>query len=191
MLTFILVALSSILTVAAVIPYLIEVIKGTTKPRVVSWFVWSLLTSIACAAAFVDGQYPTGILLLFASLETLSVVILGWKHGDKKIERLDIICLIGALVGLVLWLVFDSPAVAVVAMVAIDLLGGIPTLVHSWKKPHEETAITFFLSFLGATCILFLMTDWRITAFAYPLYLVVANFVFTVVIVARKRKIGV
>ena len=148
----ILVILSSIFTVASVVPYIIEIIKGKTKPRVVSWFTWSVLTAIAGIASYIDGQYPTAILMLLVTIETLLVVIIGWKHGDKRIERFDIVCLVGALIGIILWQIFNSPAIAVIAAVSIDLIGGLPTLVHSWKKPNEETWQTFFLAFLGALC---------------------------------------
>ena len=183
--TNVLVFISSALLIIGILPYLIGVIKGKTKPRVVSWIIWSSLTGIACAAALAERQYPTAILLLFSSLGTLLVVLFGWKRGDKKIERIDIVCFVGAIVGIVLWQIFNSPAIATLAMIAIDLTGGIPTLLHAWKKPHEEAWITFLLSFIGALCTLFTVSDWRITAFAFPLYLVVINIAFTLVIVLR------
>jgi hypothetical protein len=182
-----LVVLSVLFTLSGVIPYIIQVIRGNTKPRIASWLTWSVLTAIACAASLVEKQYPTAILLFFASLETLSVVILGWKYGDKKFERLDIVCLTGAAVGLILWHLFNSPAIAVIATISIDILGGIPSLVHSWRKPYEETWITFLVSALGSLCTLLALTDWRVTSFAYPLYLVCINTVFSSVIILRQR----
>jgi hypothetical protein len=185
--TIILVILSSIFTVVSTIPYIIEIIRGTTKPRVISWFIWSVLTGVAGVASYVDGQIPTTILMFFATIETLLIVILGWKHGNRKIERFDIICLVGAIVGIILWQVFNSPAIAVIATVAIDLVGGLPTLVHSWNKPHEETWSTFFLAFLGALCTVLALTEWKITSFAYPLYLVVINFMYVTVLLVRRK----
>lgn len=180
------VALSSILTVASAIPYMIEIVRGSTKPRVVSWLTWSTLTAIASAAALVDGQYPTAILLLFATLETLLIVMLGWKHGDKKIGRFDAICLMVAMIGVLLWQIFNSPAIAVIATVSIDLIGGLPTMIHAWKKPYEETWLTFLLAFLGAVCTLLVIDSWRITAAMYPIYLVIINLLFTVIVLARR-----
>lgn len=185
----ILVILSSILTIAAAIPYIIDVVSKKTKPRIVSWLIWSTLLGISCAAAFVEQQYTTAILLLLTFLSTLAVALLGWKHGDKKIERLDAVCLAGAIVGIILWWVFNSPSLAVIASIAIDLTGGIPTLVHAWKKPGEETWVTFVLYFLGAVCTLLTVSNWRITAFAYPLFLVIINLAFASVVLVRRRMI--
>jgi len=189
-----LITLSGVLTIAAVVPYLIEIVRGKTKPRIVSWFTWSLLTGIACAATFSDGQTASGILLLCATIEVLLVVVFGLKHGDRKIERLDIICQAAALAGLALWLIFNSPAVAVIATVIIDLIGSIPTIKHSWLRPYEETWITFGLCSLGAACTLLAITEWSVTAVAYPLYIVVVNVVMAMIILLsprRKKRSGV
>jgi hypothetical protein len=184
----ILIILSGILTLVSVVPYLRAIIKGTTKPRVVTWLVWSILTGIAAAATFSDGQYPTAILLTFATIATLSVVVVGWHRGDKKIERLDIACLIAAFAGIVLWQVFNAPAIAVIATIAIDFVGGIPTLIHAWKKPHEETAITFFLWASAGLCTLIVVSHWTVTSAAYPLFLVAMNIIIaTIIIIGQKR----
>ncbi len=186
-----LIGLSSVLTIVAAIPYMIAIVRGQTKPRIVSWFTWALLTGIACAASFADRQIASGILMLCATFEVLMVVILGLKHGDRKFERLDIMCQVAALVGLLLWWVFDSPTVAVLAAVAIDAIGAIPTFKHSWQRPHEETWITYALSGLGAVCTLLVVTSWQVTAIAYPLYIVVVNIALAVLILlSPHRKVG-
>lgn len=183
-----LVTVSSILTIIAVIPYLIEVVRGTTRPRVVSWFTWSVLTGIACVASFVDGQIPSAVLMLMATIETAMVVVLGFKHGDRKLEKLDIYCLAGAVVGLVLWLVFNSPAIAIIAAITIDLIGSIPTVKHSWQQPHEETWITFALSGLAGGLTLLAVGGWQITAVAYPLYIFGINALLTGLILASPHR---
>lgn len=186
----ILVAVSSVLTIVAILPYFIEVIRGKTKPRVVTWVIWSLLTFIGFLAAITEKQYPTAILLALSSLATFSIVIFGWKLGDKKIERVDVICFIGAIIGIILWQVFHSASFAMIVMIIVDLIGGIPTLIHSWKKPEEETWMTFLLSFFAAFLTLLAVEDWQITGFAFPLYLVIMNLLFTLVIVVRAKKMA-
>lgn len=188
-LNVILVAISSVLTFGCFVPYLIDMINHKTKPRIISWFIWSVLTGIACVASLSEHQYSTAILLLASSLGTLSIVVFGWKGGDKEIGNLDTMCLIGATVGLILWIVFNSPAIAVLATIAIDFIGGIPTIVHAWKKPDEETWLTFGMSFLGALCTLLAIESWHITGYAFPLYLVIINMVFTLTIIFRKKRI--
>ena len=186
-LSAIFVVFSGVATFAGILPYLIDVIKGKTKPRVVSWFIWSCLSAISFFAAIAEKQYPTAVLMGCSLLTTVLVVIVGWKKaGRGKIKALDIICLSGAVIGLVLWVIFNSPSAAVIAMVCVDFIGGIPTQVHCWKKPNEETLSMFAMSCLGALFTLLAINEWRITAFAFPLFLFVINIEYALVITSRR-----
>lgn len=187
MMTNVLVVLSSVLMLVCIIPYIVDVIRGKTKPRVVSWFTWALLASITAAASLSDGQYPAGIMAATAALSCLIVVFLGWKHGNRKIERVDIVCQVAALVGIALWFAFSSPAIAVVAIIGIDLIGGIPTAIHAWQRPYEETWLTFLLGGLGALCTVLAASSYQVTAIAHPVYTVLINFVLVVLIVSRHK----
>lgn len=178
---------SSILTIIANIPYLIDTVKKKTKPRVVTWFTWAILMSIAAAASLIEGQYATVAILLTSAIGATSIVILGWKSGDRKLEKLDKVCLAGVVIGVFLWQVFNSPAIGTLAMVLIDLLGGIPTTIHAWKKPEEETVISFVLFFSGAVCTLLAISMWAVTAYAYPLFIAFNSLTTTIIIITRKR----
>jgi hypothetical protein len=175
--------LSSLFTVAATIPYLIEIVRGQTKPRVVTWFTWAIILSIGSAAAFTAHQIPAGVLMLSTSLEAAAVVVLGYKHGDRTFEKLDLICLCGAVTGLSLWMLLHSPALAVLATVLIDFTGALPTLKHSWHKPHEETLITYVLFSISNVLTLTVVNYRVFTSLAYPIYvfsidLAIALFIF-------------
>ena len=183
-----LIVISAVLTIASAIPYLVEIVRRKTKPRVVSWFTWSLLTGISCAASFADGKIASGVLLLAATMETMAIVVLGLKYGDRKFERLDIVCQVSAIVGLILWLVFNSPAIAVIASVIIDCIGAAPTIKHSWHKPYEETWSTFFLAAVGALATVFAAGAWTITGLAYPLYIVLINFFLAALVLGSPHR---
>ena len=186
-LNILLIIISSIVTASAVVPYIANITKGKTKPRIISWIIWSVMALIIGVAALSEGQYATAILSLASSISSILVVIFSLENGDRQIGHFDIVCLFGAIIGITLWAVFNSPAIAVVAIIVASLMGGIPTMIHSWKKPGEETEATYVLYLVGAICTLLAVVDWRITAFAYPVYLVVVNIVFVLIIFFRKR----
>lgn len=182
-----LIIFSAIITVSAVIPYIIDVFKKKTKPRVVSWFIWALLGGIAAAASLSDGQYAAFVLSGSASLECLLVVMLGFKYGEKELAPFDVICFVGAIVGLILWYIFNSPAIAIAASILIDLIGSLPTLKHAWQKPDEETWVTFALSGTGAALAIFAATSVRVTSLAVPIYIVAINAAFTSILLSRGK----
>jgi hypothetical protein len=180
------IVISSILAIVNIVPYLRDVVRKKTKPRLVSWFNWSLLTAIASAASFASHQYAAAILALIASLETFSVTVLGFRHGDRRIEPFDLACQAGAIAGLILWGIFNSPAIAIIASLAIDFIVSLPTIKHAWLKPHEETAITYLLGGFAAVFTLLAAKNHSVAAVALPIYLIFADFLLAFVIYGRK-----
>ena len=63
------IGLSAFFTVTCAVPYLRAVIQGTAKPKIMSWFTWTILTTIATVAAFSDKQYPSAFLTLAATVK--------------------------------------------------------------------------------------------------------------------------
>ena len=183
----VLTAFGGLITLASIVPYLVQIARHKARPRIISWFIWTILPSISLFAAFSQGKYATAVLLFCSSLTTLSVVVFGWKHGNRKITKLDAICLTGALIGLIFWILSGSPVITVLFTVSISFLGGIPTLVHAWHKPYEEVWLTFSLAGFGALLVLITIPDWNIVGFAYPLYLVIINIIFSSVVISRRK----
>jgi hypothetical protein len=169
------IAISAVLTIGSIAPYISDVITKKTRPRIVSWFNWSLLTGIASAAAISDKQYPSAVLTLAATLATVTVVIFGLRNGDKKFEPFDIICQVGAILGLIFWLVFNSPLVAILSTVSIDFIAALPTIKHAWLKPGEETSITFVISTIGSAFSLLALNKPDLLGVVYPIYLLLCN----------------
>lgn len=184
--TFLLVV-SVMITVTSVIPYIRDILRGTTKPNIASWITWTLLTLVATIAEFAAGEYTTAIFTSAAVFETLLIVILGLKYGYAKYSRFDGICQIGALSGFVFWFLFNTPAAAVIAVVTIDLIGALPTVRHSWINPGEETWLTFAMAGIGGLLAIFALTAYNWTSLTYAVYIVLINALITYVIIYRAK----
>lgn len=183
--------LGSLLAVAGTVPYIIDTVKKKAKPRIVSWFTWALLTGIAAAAAFSDGQFSAGLFALAGTLATGTVVIVGWRYGDRSFTRLDITCQASVLVGVALWMTFNSPAIAVWGAIIIDFVGFIPTFKHAWEKPQEETPVFFGAVFVAgalSTAAAVPVGGWTVTSVAYPLYVALSMAACLGVLVLRNKQ---
>lgn len=185
---YLLLIISSIMIVASTLPYLIDIVKKKTKPRVVSWFNWALLGTIAGFAALADGQIPAAMLSFASALEALLVVTLGMYYGDRHFERFDILCQIGAAIGLLLWLAFDSPLTAIIAVTTVDFIAALPTYKHIWQKPFEETPLAFIICSFASILTLFAVTNSSLTGLVYPIYILLANTTMSVLILLRRRR---
>lgn len=179
--------IGALLAVFSVAPYLYDIVKGRTKPNIVSWFTWTLLTSIVTAAALAAGEPRTALLSLASTICTASVVILGIKFGIAKFSRFDMICQVSAVVGLLLWLLFNSPAIAIIASVTIDFIALLPTLRHSWLQPYEETWQTFLIGTLAPLFTIASLTAYSIESLLFPFYIFLANGSITLCILYRRN----
>jgi len=181
--------IGALIAVFSTVPYLIDIVKGKTKPNIVSWFTWTLLTGIAASAAFVAGELRTALFLFASSISTGLVVLLGLKYGIAKFSRFDAFCQIGAIAGLVLWLVFNSPTIGIVVPLTIDFIVMLPTLRHAWLQPYEETWQTFLIGTIAPFFTILSLTAYNIPSLAFPLYLVLANGSITFAILYQRNRI--
>lgn len=182
---------SSGLLVISVIPYLIDIVKKQTKPRVVSWFNWGILGAIAGAAALSDHQLPAAVLSFASVVEVMLVVVLGLYYGDRKFQKVDVFCQIGAAIGLALWFALDSPLTAIIIITVVDLLAAIPTYIHIWRAPHEETLLAFILCATASALTLGTITSLALTGLIYPIYLLLANVLMAGLIMLRRKALAV
>jgi len=164
------------------LPYIVNIVKGKTKPNIITWLTWTLLIAIAAVALFAAHQPQAALLLTGDALATFAVAIFGLGYGIARLDGFDIGCQIAALIGLGLWLVFNSPMIAVVATIVIDAIGTIPTLRHSWSHPEEETSSTFALGVVATICTLLSLKAYSVSAWLYPLYLLLSNALLVVTI---------
>jgi hypothetical protein len=174
--------------IAGVIPYVINTAKGKTQPNIVTWFTWSLINGINAGAALSSGAIQTGIYSAAGFIATISIVAVGLKYGTIKYTRFDITCQILALLGIPLWLLTSQPALAVLIVMLVDIIGGLPTLVHSWKKPTEETWQTFALSALGGALLLVSLSEYTFISLAMPAYILVFDSLILVTLFLRRSR---
>ncbi len=179
--------LAALITVIAVIPYARDILKGTTKPNIVSWITWTLLTGIATAAEIAAHEYVAAIFTSAAVIETALIVILGLRYGYVKYTLFDSVCQIGAIVGIILWQLFDSSAIGVMASVTIDFIGAFPTIRHSWKQPGEETWSTYALSGIGGVLAILALQAYNWVSLPYAVYIVLINAALASIIITRSK----
>ncbi len=68
-----------------------------------------------------------------------------------------------------------------------DGLAGLPTIVKSYKNPETENYKVFFFGGISAIITLFTINTWNLAHFGFPLYILLINAIFVLLI---KFKIG-
>src|SRR6185369_12883158 len=93
--------LSGILQIASVVPYLRGMLRRETKPNLVSFSLWTIIQAIAVVAQVQSGWSWSAVILIAVTINCFLITLLGLKgYGFKQYTRLDIFCLIMAVISL-------------------------------------------------------------------------------------------
>lgn len=185
-----LVTIGALISAAGSVPYILAVIRGTARPRLVSWGVWAVLAGVMTVSAFIEGAMASAVMTAITFIACATVTILGWQRRTGGINRVDIVCLVGAVLGITSLAIFKSPLIALTVSVAVDIVAFIPTLVHAWTSPYEESLACFALSALGGTLAVLavLVGEISVVALLYPVYSMVFNGLAALLIVSGRSK---
>lgn len=180
---------SGVLEIVCIYPYIRDILKRTTKPNITTWLTWTILSTIASFALVAAGENRSAFFSGMLALQTGSVVVLGLKFGYAKYSTFDYVCQVGAVIGLLLWWIFNSPSLAIYAAVIIDFIGALPTVRHSILKPQEETASSYTLSALSALLAIFALTEYNLNSLVYALYILVIDGTIATILIIKQRKL--
>jgi hypothetical protein len=184
---------AALLAIISVVPYVRDMLKGKTKPNVVSWGLWTLIQGIFAAAQFAEGASLSIVLPAVEVASTGLIVVLGLAgFGYKKYRPLDFICLALALGAIVLWQVTKDPMLALWLSVAADFVAAVPTLFKAYKDPKSETPSAYLLVALSAIAAAFATSIIDTPNLLWPAYIFAVNgATLSLILLGRRESAGI
>lgn len=172
-------------SLVAFLPYIWAILKGQTKPSGASWWTWSVITIITVVSSwFAGASWQVLLLPTWLCFSQLAVAILSIKYGDNNWDWLNKTCVVGAGIGVVLWLITGQPLIALIISIAADLLASTPNIRHVWKNPEQENLPGWALGWLSAVLEMFAIGVWSIAESGWAIYFLV-NMSITFLLVGR------
>ncbi len=184
----VLIVISTVLVLLSPIVYIRSILGGETKPhRTTRFVIWAI--TLLSTWSLIDSNFSAAFWLSAASMIQTSVVLaLSFKHGYGGWAKLDIICLIIAAVGVIIWQVSGKPLLGLYASIIADVVGNIPALVKTYRLPYSENWQFFALDTLSGTLSFMALTSYSIYTASYPAYIVVINGAMAVLILWGRRQ---
>lgn len=183
------VILGFFLSLSGSISYLVDTIKGKTKPNKVSWFMWSLAPLIAFTAEIKEGVGLASLMTFSVGFGPLLIFISSFinKKSNWKIQKLDLLCGLLSVVGLILWQITKIGNIAILFSLISDGAASVPTIIKAYHYPETENANVFILSAINAILTLLTIRIWNFAHVAFPLYIF---FTCTLISLLIKFKFG-
>lgn len=183
-----LVLLSIAVSLGGASAYVRDTVRGKTKPNRVSWVMWSVAPLVGTAAALSAGAdlWATSRIFLagFLPLLVLSASFLN-PQSHWKLTPSDLLCGLCSLLAFLVWMLVDTPRLAVLLAAAGDGFASLPTLRKAWYYPETETGVTYITSFVSVLLVIPSIPVWNIENSAFQIYLLVTN---TLLLFAVYRK---
>lgn len=167
-------------------PYIWAIIQCKTKPSKSTWIIWASLNTVMLAGMYathtVNGQ------IVAAVCGNWIVAFLALKRGAPGWSRLDKACLAGAVLGIVLWIVFSSPVLAILLSASVVFIGSIPTFKSAWEDPGRENFAAWACYWISCIFSLMAVTQWTLANAAQPVvFFAVDSIVMFLLLRPRKR----
>ncbi len=172
------------------IPYFRDIFKGKTTPHLFTWLIWTLAVGISASLQIYGGAGSGAWTTVVVTLLCLFILILSFRKGTKDIKRTDIFFLVMALISLFLWIFIHQPIWSVILIVLTDLLGFVPTIRKTWNDPNSETLSMYEITAVRHVLSIIALAQFNVLTLLYPISWTIANVLFSVMLIIRRKKIS-
>jgi hypothetical protein len=142
--------LSGVIVFIAGIPYVIEIIKGRTKPQRMAWVIFFTLSGVSFFAQLQEGAIHSLWFPLVLLVNSAVVFALTLKFGMGGVGTFDVACLFAAIGIMLIWAMTKSPSIAIVSSVAVNTIGKVLVAKKVYHHPETEYLPTWIWSAIAS-----------------------------------------
>jgi threonine/homoserine efflux transporter RhtA len=137
--------------------------------------IWTVVGTIIAFSYRASGAESTIWVPITYVIGPFCTALISLRFGEGSWTKLDLVCLLGVAIGLILWVVYRSSHLTLGISIGIDFLGALPTIRKSFREPYSEDLFSWLLFWLANTINLLAIDRWEWQIIVYPLYMVVVT----------------
>ena len=179
---------AGVLSGSCAIPYVRDMVRGTTRPHRVSWGIFALLAAIAAASQLMHGFTTGAVLSLGAAVAFFIVFVMSMRHGVGGATLADRLTLAGTVGILVVWAWSGDTTVAVTLVIVLEVAATGLTMRKAWRDPASETQSSWVIDGVAGALALVGASRVSYAALAYPAYHFMSNNAMVAVLVVGRRR---
>ena len=183
----ILVWLSNILIFSSYLTYEWAMIKGRAKPHRTTRLVIFVIVILGFLSMYAQGDRVVVWFLGICAVQSLVMFIMSLKYGMGGWAKIDILCLVIALSGIILWRVTSNPALGLYAAILADMSGMVPALIKTYRFPKTEYYLAYVFDIAAIILTGLAIRSGGFNEYLYPTYLFLVNTVMLIFIIRPKK----
>jgi hypothetical protein len=179
--------LAGAIGVADTLPYVRDILRGSTRPHRGTWLIWGVLAVVVCLSQRADGASWSLIMAGTQAVLTSLIFMLAIRHGEGGVTRTEFMMIVVAGAGVMGWILADEPIVAIACVVAADVMGAAMMVPKTYRDPGSETLVTFAFASLGGALAAGAVGVIDVSLLLYPAYYCIVNGAIALLIHQRRR----
>lgn len=194
---------STILVYASMFRYIYSIIKWNTRPNLIGWLLYQIATICILISSYELGSLPTIMLSLAFAITQLIVIILSFRYGFTRINRVEGIYFGISMISLIFWAIathsdgllkmlhFTERWVAIFVLTTntfIEIMWAIAIFTKLYQHPETEDQIAWLLWWIAWLFSLFAVTAFTYEAVLYPAYILITNFAIWLLCFRKKPR---
>jgi hypothetical protein len=171
------------------VPYIRDVLRGSTRPHRGSWAIWCVLSVIVLASQRADGGRWSLVMVIAQLVGGVTILLLAADRGVGGTSRIDLGLGAIAAAGLIGWYLAGDPTVATLCVVLADCTAVIMMLPKTYAHPYSETRSSFVFSAASGVFAMLAVGSLEFGLLLYPAYLTIADAVVVALITYRRLEL--
>jgi hypothetical protein len=172
------------------VPYIRDVLRGSTRPHRGSWTIWCALSVIVLASQRADGGRWSLLVVIAQLVGGVTILLLAAERGVGGTSRIDLGLGAIAAAGVIGWYLAGDPTVATLCVVLADCVAVIMMLPKTYAHPYSETRSAFVLSALSGVFAMAAVGSLDFGLLLYPAYFAIADTVVIALITYRRIELA-
>jgi hypothetical protein len=182
--------LAGVVGVLDTVPYVRDIMRGTTRPHRGTWFIWGMLAIVVCVSQRADGASWSLVMAGTQAVITSFVFALAIRRGEGGLNATDGALIAIAAGGMAAWVVVDEPIIATACVIVADLIAAAMMVPKVYRDPGSETLVTFALAGVGGALAAGAVGAVDASLLCYPVYYCLVNWALALLIHVRRVTLG-
>lgn len=179
--------LAGIVAFCSVIPYIISIFKGKTKPSRASYAIWSVVEIVWVTSYIAAGATTTKWTGIVFAISAVLIFILSLKYGMGGLNAFDIPCLILAALAILIWVTTKNPILADYMSTLAIFLGYLPIIKKAYLWPETENTLSWVLYAVATILTVTALTTLQLAIALRPIISLVMALVITGLLLLPRR----
>lgn len=182
--------LAGVVGVVDTVPYVRDMLRGSTRPHRGTWLIWGLLAIVVCLSQRADGASWSLVMAGTQAVLTSFVFVLAIRRGEGGLSTADGLLIAIAAAGMAGWVLVEEPLVATACVIVADLIAAAMMVPKVRRDPGSETLVTFALAGAGGALAVGAVGAADASLLAYPVYYCVVNWAMALLIHHHRRSLA-